>query len=146
MGFKHYEISNFSKTGYQSKHNLVYWNNLEYYGFGLGASGFINNIRYVNTRSINNYLKGNYVLEEEIQTKNLNMENEMILGLRKIEGVNKSTFFDKFNCHIEDVFDIVRLVDSNMLVDENDHLFIPSDKLYIENSILVNFIGGSNNG
>ena len=46
----------------------------------------------------------------------------------------------------EDVFDIVRLVDSNMLVDENDHLFIPSDKLYIENSILVNFIGGSNNG
>lgn len=146
MGFKHYEISNFSKKGYQSRHNLVYWNNLEYYGFGLGASGFINNIRYVNTRSINNYLKGNYVLEEEIQTKNLNMENEMILGLRKIEGVNKSTFFDKFNCHIEDVFDIVRLVDSNMLVDENDHLFIPSDKLYIENSILVNFIGGSNNG
>ena len=45
-GFKHYEISNFSKEGYMSKHNLVYWNNLRYYGFGLGASGYISNIRY----------------------------------------------------------------------------------------------------
>ena len=62
--FIHYEISNFSKKGYDSKHNLCYWNNHEYYGFGLGASGYIENIRYTNTRSINNYLLGNYVLEE----------------------------------------------------------------------------------
>ena len=49
-GFKHYEISNYSKEGYESKHNLVYWNNEEYYGFGLGASGYINNRRTTNTR------------------------------------------------------------------------------------------------
>src|SRR5699024_8405529 len=56
----HYEISNFSKDGYFSKHNLTYWNNNHYYGFGLGASGYFNNVRYTNTRSITNYIKGNY--------------------------------------------------------------------------------------
>ena len=60
-GFNHYEISNFSKKGYESSHNLVYWDNLEYYGFGLGASGYINNIRYENTKSMNQYLNSKYV-------------------------------------------------------------------------------------
>ena len=57
-GFKHYEISNFAKEGYESKHNLVYWNNEHYYGFGLGASGYISNIRYNNTRNLNEYFNG----------------------------------------------------------------------------------------
>ena len=60
IGYKHYEISNFSKEGLESRHNLNYWNNLNYYGFGLGASGYIENTRYTNTRGINSYLKGNY--------------------------------------------------------------------------------------
>ena len=51
-GYNHYEISNFSKESFESKHNLIYWNNLEYYGFGAGASGYINNIRYDNTRNL----------------------------------------------------------------------------------------------
>ena len=51
-GYKHYEISNFAKEGYESKHNLTYWNNDEYYGFGLGAAGYINGVRYSNTRNL----------------------------------------------------------------------------------------------
>ena len=65
-GYNHYEISNYSKKGYESKHNLVYWNNQMYYGFGLGASGYINNVRYENTRSINKYLSSNYIFDEHI--------------------------------------------------------------------------------
>ena len=61
--YYHYEISNFSKSGYESKHNLCYWNNDNYYGFGLGASSYIDNKRITNTRSINKYLKGNYRLD-----------------------------------------------------------------------------------
>ena len=57
--YEHYETSNFGKI--KSRHNLVYWNNEEYYGFGMGASGYINSIRYDNTRSFNEYIKGNYV-------------------------------------------------------------------------------------
>ncbi len=59
--FIHYEISNFSKRGFESKHNLTYWNNLQYYGFGLGASGFINNIRYTNTKNMNKYLNKKFI-------------------------------------------------------------------------------------
>ena len=50
--FIHYELSNYSKKGYESKHNLNYWNNNEYYGFGLGASGFVDKERYENTRNL----------------------------------------------------------------------------------------------
>lgn len=144
LGYKHYEISNFSKEGYESKHNLTYWNNEEYYGFGLSSGGYVNNKRYTNTRSLNNYLKGNYKLEEEeldLQTK---MENEMILGLRKMIGIKKDEFFLKYNFKIEDIFGIMNMVDKKLIEDREGYIRIPEDKLYLSNSILVNFIGGSN--
>ena len=144
IGYKHYEISNFSKDGYVSKHNMTYWNNEEYYGFGLGASGYVNGIRYTNTKNINCYLKGEYIYLEEKQNKWISMENEMILGLRKIKGVNKKSFFEKYGYNIEQIFDIMNLLDKRLLIDNGKYLYIPEDKLYISNSILVNFIGGSN--
>ena len=64
--YNHYEISNFAIPGYESKHNLTYWNNEEYYGFGLGAAGYVNSIRYTNTKSINNYIKNQYNRVEEV--------------------------------------------------------------------------------
>lgn len=139
-GFIHYEISNFSKEGYQSKHNLTYWNNNYYYGFGLSSHGYINNIRYANTKGLKSYLNGNYCLEEEIMDKDLNMENEMILGLRKINGVSKNIFFNKFNLNIRDVFDIDSLINKGLLKEDDEFVFIPSKMLYVSNSILVNFI------
>lgn len=144
LGYHHYEISNFSKEGYESIHNLTYWNNDKYYGFGLSSGGYINNKRYLNTRSLNNYLKGEYIKEEDIITKEIDMENEMILGLRKIKGVNKKDFFDKYNFKIEDIFDIINMIDKNLLEDKEGYIRIPKDKLYLSNSILINFIGGSN--
>ena len=129
-----YEISNFSKKGYCSSHNITYWNNEEYYGFGLSASGFINNKRYTNTKGINNYLKSNYVFEEKKQTLKENMENYMILGLRKIEGVSISKFKSKYNKNIEDVFNV------NKLKKKGDYYYIPSSNLFVSNNILVDFI------
>ncbi len=143
-GYNHYEISNFAKERYESNHNKVYWDNNKYYGFGLGASGYINDIRYTNTRSIDKYLNGNYVLDKEVISKEVDMENEMIFGLRKIEGVNKNIFSNKYNVNLYDVFDIIDLVDKKLLIDDGDNIYIPEDKLYISNSILVNFIGGIN--
>lgn len=142
-GYSHYEISNFSKKGFESRHNLTYWNNFEYYGFGLGASGFVNNIRYTNTRNINKYLNGEFIQEKEEMTKEINMENELILGLRKMSGVEKKTFYDKYNFNIQDVFDIISLVDKKLIIDNGKRIYIPKDKLYVSNFILVNFIGGS---
>lgn len=138
--YNHYEVSNFSKTGYESRHNLVYWNNEHYYGFGLGASGYIDNIRYTNTRSLNKYLEGNYVLEKEVLTKKEEMQNEMILGLRKMKGVNKNLFYKKYNINIEELFDIKELVSNKKLIDDGKYLKISDDYIYLSNDILINFI------
>ena len=138
--YNHYEISNFSKIGYESKHNLVYWNNLEYFGFGLGASGYINNCRYENTRSINNYLKGNYILNIHKLDKKETIENEFILGLRKIKGINKLDFKNKYNIDIENIETVKELLNQNKLIDDGYYIFINEKYLYTSNNILINFI------
>jgi oxygen-independent coproporphyrinogen-3 oxidase len=138
--YHHYEISNYAKVGYESKHNLVYWNNEEYYGFGLGASSFINNKRYENTRSLNEYIKGNYIKEEHVLDENEMMENEMILGLRKIEGVNINHFKEKYHKSISDVFPIRKLIHDGYLIEKDNYLFIPDKYLFISNEILIKFL------
>lgn len=140
-GFKHYETSNFSKPGFESKHNLNYWNNGHYYGFGLGASGYIDNIRYTNTRSITKYLNCEFILEKEILTEKDEMIYEMILGLRKIKGVNLNHFYKKFNKQVEEVFDIIDLIEVKKLINEDGNIKINPDYLYVSNDILIRFVG-----
>lgn len=135
-GYKHYEVSNFAKEGYQSKHNLNYWQNDEYYGFGLGAHGFISELRYENTRSFNTYLKGNYRFNELVLSKREDMENEIILGLRKLEGINIVNFFNKYKTNIQDEFNITPLLKNGLLKIKDNNIYIPEEKIYIMNSIL----------
>ena len=140
--YHHYEISNFSKIGYESKHNLTYWNNEHYYGFGLGASGYINNIRYDNTRSLNNYVKGNYRLNEEIIDKELDKEYELILGLRLLDGININKYNSKFNEDLLENKVIKKLINENKLIVEDKYLKINKEYIYVSNDILVEIIGG----
>jgi len=139
-GYKHYEISNFAKEGYESKHNLVYWNNGTYYGFGIGASGYINNIRYENTRNPKKYFEGNYVLEKEKIDLNRKLEDEFMLGFRKIEGINKREFYQKYNIDVKDILIVRELLSKNMLIETKDSIFINPKYIYISNEILEKFI------
>ena len=134
--YNHYEVSNFAFDGKESKHNLKYWNNEEYYGFGLGASGYIDGVRYENTRSLNEYLKGNFRKEEIYVSKREEMENELILGLRKLEGVNLKKFYEKFNVLIQDVFDFKKVLESNLIEINGDYLRIKEENIYIMNEII----------
>lgn len=143
--YNHYETSNFANVGYESRHNLTYWNNQEYYGFGLGASGYINNIRYTNTRNLTSYLNGNYRSEEHCLTKMETMENEMILGLRKLNGVSMSDFLNKYGKKVEDIFDIQNLLESKRLLKYQDYIKINEKYIYVSNDILISFIGCDNN-
>ena len=137
--YHHYEISNFAKKNYESKHNLVYWNNLNYYGFGLGASGYIDNIRYDNTRSYNNYINGKYLLEKHELDLNEIISNEFILGLRKIDGIDVNNFYNKYNMDITSI-DVVKQLLKGKQEILTDKLKINPKYIYISNTILVNFI------
>lgn len=139
-GFIHYEISNFAKKGFESKHNLTYWNNEEYYGFGVGASGFVEAIRYENTKSLTEYLKGNFISSKSLMSKVDNMENELILGFRKLEGINLNHFFDKFEENMQNIFPIKPLIKSKDLIYKNGYIYINPKKLYIMNEILIKLI------
>lgn len=135
-GYNHYEVSNFAKPGFESKHNLNYWDNEEYYGFGLGAHGFISELRYENTRSFNTYLKGNHRFNELVMSKREDMENEIILGLRKLKGIDIVHFFNKYKTNVQDEFNITPLLKNGMLKIKDNNIYIPEDKIYIMNSIL----------
>lgn len=87
-GFNHYEISNWAKEGRESLHNLTYWRNEQYYGVGLGASGYIDGVRYKNTINLTKYLRGNYVEEKEIVTKKDKFTYEIMLKLRTRYGLD----------------------------------------------------------
>lgn len=139
--YHHYEISNFSYVGYESKHNLVYWNNEEYYGFGLGASGYINGIRYSNTKNIHKYINGDYRSEENILSELEKMQEEMFLGLRKLDGVNMEKFEKRYHQKIEEVFDIDDLLKENILIKNNGYMYINKDNIYTSNDIMIRFVG-----
>lgn len=139
-GYNHYEISNFAKDGYESSHNLTYWNNEEYYGFGLGASGYVNGIRYDNTKNLNKYLNKNYIYEShELELKET-IENEFILGLRKVKGINKKIFQDKYNINIKDINHVKKLITDGKLLEDEDNIYINPKYLYTSNDILIEFL------
>lgn len=92
-GYEHYEISNFAQKGYESKHNLVYWNQEEYIGMGAGASSYVNNERYINEENIDEYIRKmnsqqNIRTIQEVQTIEDKVREYMILKLRLLNGVN----------------------------------------------------------
>ena len=101
QGYVHYEISNFAKPEYESKHNLSCWNQEEYIGFGLAAHSYIDNKRYSNTENIEKYIVGvddpvRLQTIHETQSQEDKMKEYMLLGLRKIDGVKISDFKNKF--------------------------------------------------
>lgn len=108
-GLHQYEISNFARPGFESKHNLTYWNNVEYYGIGAGAHGYTGGKRVANHGPVKKYitplLEGQLpVLDEHTVPLYENMEEEMFLGLRKTKGVSLETFKEKFSVEMKEVF------------------------------------------
>lgn len=147
LGYTQYEISNFSKPNYECVYNLNTWNNLNYLGIGASASYYINNKRYTNVKNLNKYFesidKKEVALdEEEVIDFETNINEEIILGLRKINGINVSSFNKKFNVNIFDYYKNINfLLENNLLEFKNNQLKIKDNKLYISNSIINKIIG-----
>lgn len=138
--YKQYEISNYSKVGYSSIHNLNYWDNGNYYGFGLGSVSYLDNYRISNTKSLSKYINGEYIDSSNYEDIDCNISNTLILGLRKVNGINIEQFNNRFNVNILELYNINNLVNDGKLILDGNNLFISSKYFYMANEILINFI------
>ena len=145
-GFEHYEISNFSKPDFESRHNLMYWDNAEYYGIGAGASGYVNGVRYKNHGPIRHYLsaveEGNARITEEHLSQKEQMEEEMFLGLRKKSGVSMARFEEKFGRSFDGLYgEIVKdLVQQGLMQIEGDRVRMTKRGLFLGDTVAERFI------
>lgn len=148
-GYIHYEISNFAKKGYESKHNLDCWNQKEYIGFGIAAHSYTNGIRYSNIENLEQYIK-NY--EEDNTEENLvfhekqdmeSMQKEyMLLGLRKIEGVSIQEFKIKFVANPVFLYhaQLEKLVNEELLEIDGDKIKLTNKGLDLANIVWEEFV------
>ena len=147
--YKHYEISNFSKKGFESKHNRDCWNQEEYIGFGLAAHSYYNEMRFANIDSlevyINNIKNNNFEKNidiNEIQDKPAKMREFMLIGLRKIDGVKISDFERKFRINplFYFRFEISRLTDEDLIEVDLDNIKLTEKGLDFANQVFEEFI------
>ncbi len=128
--YKRYEISNFAKHGYESKHNITYWQTKEYIGFGLGAHSYINGKRFNNIKDLKKYLScQNYVSlieNSETITQNEAISEFMFMGLRMTEGISENEFEKRFNKTIDSVYknDMDFLIKNGLLKREKGYIFL----------------------
>ena len=149
-GYKHYEISNFAKEGYESKHNLDCWNQKEYIGFGVAAHSYIDDVRFGNTGSIEEYWKNcengefekNRIIDE-VEKDVFSREQEfMLIGLRKIDGVFIQDFKNKFGDNPIFIFkdELSKLVDEGLVVVDFDSIRLTNKGLDLANLVWEEFV------
>lgn len=137
-GYIHYEISNAAKRGYECRHNLKYWSMADYLGMGLGAHSYIKGVRFSNTRSMRDYLEGNYVETTHKNTRKDSISDYLFTGLRKIEGIDLTEFEKKFGEPIENLFgEVLRSFQERGLLEQGkSHLRFTKKGLDLSNTVL----------
>lgn len=148
-GYIHYEISNFAKPGFESKHNLDCWNQKEYIGVGVAAHSYTNNIRYSNIDNIEQYIQNykngseldNLVFHEKQDIQN-KMKEYMILGLRKIDGIHIQEFKRKFGNNPIILFknELDKLVKEDLIEIDGDIIKLTFKGLDLANLVWEEFI------
>lgn len=148
-GYKRYEISNYAIPGYESKHNLKYWNQEQYLGFGSNASSFFGGIRSSNVKEIEEYINdinNNCTSKDDDSHEELDMEalqkEYVMLSLRKIDGINKNKFKTRYKKDIHDVFakEIDELKEDNLLVENDTNIYLSQRGLEVANIVWERFI------
>ena len=143
-GFEHYEVSNFSRRGFNSRHNLTYWNNDEYYGFGVAAHGYVNGVRYGNLETLEEYIQEPCRKNEsKLLTLQEKLEEEIFLGFRRMRvGVNVEQINVKYGIDFENQYhDMLEKYENLNLIKKTPkgYVFTPNGVL-VSNVILSEFV------
>lgn len=146
-GYRHYEISNFSKEGFECKHNITYWNAEEYIGLGAGAHSYLNKSRYNNVYNIEEYIslinRNEPTVENELE---ISREDEMsefvILGLRLIDGISMKEFKSRFEVDFTEVYGqkAEKLAEKGLVSLGNDRFKLTRYGLDVANEVFTEFI------
>ncbi|MBU5245545.1 oxygen-independent coproporphyrinogen III oxidase [Bacillus halotolerans] len=147
-GIHQYEISNFAKQGMESQHNLTYWSNEEYFGFGAGAHGYIGGIRTVNVGPVKHYIdliaeKGFPYRDTHEVTMEEQIEEEMFLGLRKTSGVSKKRFEEKYGRSLDKLFSGVlkELSEKELILNTESAVCLTHQGKLLGNEVFGAFLG-----
>lgn len=142
-----YEISNYSKRGYECKHNSSYWNRIDYLGLGLGASSLIANIRHHNTEDITHYIehsKNSNIIREDIHPLSIKeqMEEFMFLGLRLTQGISKQKFYNGYKRSIHEVYGapLSKLITENLIKETENYIYLTNKGIDLSNYVLAEFL------
>lgn len=146
-GYEHYEISNFAKSGYESRHNLLYWQNKPFLGLGSGATGYLNNQRYTNVANVFEYmgrlsrkeLPIDYLEQVSLEQA---MEETMMVGMRLLCGVDEGEFVERFGLSFFQVFteEIQDLLNRGLVDYVDGSLRVTERGLFLENQVSGAFL------
>lgn len=146
-GYEQYEISNYTKSGKESRHNLKYWERGDYLGLGLGAASMVRNIRMSNTKDMKTYLERctqPKTMREDVQflEEPRQMEEFMFLGLRKTRGVSKKEFRRTFGREMDMVYEkaLHKCLENGMLLEHKDRIFLSEEGTLLSNMVLSEFL------
>ena len=152
QGYERYEISNYSKKGYECRHNIGYWTGMEYLGLGLGASSYLNGCRFHNTSAYNEYCSARLdqeevfqeVLRQELERLTIEekMEEYMFLGLRLTQGVSAQGFVSSFGHNIRNVYGPVldSMGKDGLMEYDNGYYRLTSRGIDISNYVMSQFL------
>ncbi|WP_152656302.1 radical SAM family heme chaperone HemW [Oceanobacillus sp. CFH 90083] len=147
QGVQQYEISNFAKPGYESRHNLTYWNNDYYFGFGAGAHGYLPGKRTANYKPLGTYMReinqtGSAVEHLEEITLQDQIEEELFLQLRKTEGINPGEFRERYGLSLEKLYrdELTQLKQDNLLTYNNGNYSLTNQGMLLGDRVFGQFL------
>ncbi|HHV65114.1 MAG TPA: radical SAM family heme chaperone HemW [Peptococcaceae bacterium] len=149
QGYRHYEISNFARAGFECRHNLTYWQSEEYLGLGPGAVSCLGGVRTKNTENLELYGKLLFAgreafdpLETEVLTREQKISEYLMLALRTAKGVDLNAFTQKFKESIQDIYGLklIKYIDKGVLIQDEGRLRVNPRYFFVLNSLLVDII------
>ena len=141
-GYVRYEISNFSKPGHESRHNLRYWKGGDYMGFGISAASFLNSVRYLQAPDMKKFLSGEGPDVEEIVDGEAAKAEYIMLRLRLTEGIDKDGFKERFKTDLDEKYGskIKKYTEGGFAVDTDKRFYLTDKGIFVSNTVIADLI------